>query len=195
MYFSLVIKIANSLIKFCYHLQRRKPKFSPIPVSNKKYCNFSLVLHINSLWLSDIYLGQYWPKLWLVAWLSEPVLVYHQRCPVPLISEQKEVLTNLMWRHQMETFSVSLAICEGNSLVPGEFPAQRPVTRSFDVFFDLRLNKRLSKQSWGWRFDTLLRPLWCHSNVFGGCTLEITTTSPRIQWVDFQVLSSKYQKY
>ena len=33
---------------------------------------------------------------------------------------------------------------------PGEFPTQRPVTRSFDVFFDLRLNKRLSKQPWGW---------------------------------------------
>ena len=34
--------------------------------------------------------------------------------------------------------------------VPGDFPVQRPVTRSFDVFFDLRSNKRLSKQSWGW---------------------------------------------
>ena len=51
------------------------------------------------------------------------------------------------WRHQMETFSALLAICAGNSLVPGEVPAQRPVTRCFDVFFDLRLNKRLSKQS------------------------------------------------
>ena len=39
----------------------------------------------------------------------------------------------------METFSTSLAICAGNSLVTGEFPTQRPVTRSFDVFFDLRL--------------------------------------------------------
>ena len=48
----------------------------------------------------------------------------------------------------METFSALLAICAGNSPVPGEFPTQRPVTRSFDVFFDLRLNKRLSKQSW-----------------------------------------------
>ena len=47
------------------------------------------------------------------------------------------------WRHPMETFSALLAICAGNSPVPGEFPAQRPVTRSFDVFFDLRLNKRL----------------------------------------------------
>ena len=36
--------------------------------------------------------------------------------------------------------SAYLAICAGNSLVPGEFPAQRPVTRSFDVFFGLRLN-------------------------------------------------------
>ena len=47
----------------------------------------------------------------------------------------------------MEAFSVLLAICGGNSPVPGEFPAQRLVTRSFDVFFDLRLNKWLSKQS------------------------------------------------
>ena len=45
----------------------------------------------------------------------------------------------------METFSVWLAFCEGNSPMTGEFPSQRPVTRSFDVFFDLRLNKRLSK--------------------------------------------------
>ena len=46
--------------------------------------------------------------------------------------------------YQMETFSALLAICAGNSPVPGEFPAQRPVTQSFDVFFDLHLNKRLS---------------------------------------------------
>ena len=48
----------------------------------------------------------------------------------------------------METSSALHAICAGNSPVPVEFPAQRPVTLSFDVFFDLRLNKRLSKQSW-----------------------------------------------
>ena len=40
------------------------------------------------------------------------------------------------WRHQMETFSVLLALCAGNSPITGEFPAQRPVTRSFDVSFD-----------------------------------------------------------
>ena len=47
----------------------------------------------------------------------------------------------------METFSALLAICAGNWPVSGEFPAQKPVARRFDVFFDLRLNKRLSKQS------------------------------------------------
>ena len=51
------------------------------------------------------------------------------------------------WRHQMETFSALLALCAGNSPVTGEFPSQRPVTRGFDVFVDLRLDKRLSKQS------------------------------------------------
>ena len=47
----------------------------------------------------------------------------------------------------METFSELLALCAGNSPVTGEFPAQRPVTQSFDVFFDQRQNKRLSKHS------------------------------------------------
>ena len=64
------------------------------------------------------------------------------------------------WRHQMETFSALLALCAGNSPVPVNSPAQRPVARNFDVFFDLRLNKRLSKQLRGWWFETQLRPLW-----------------------------------
>ena len=69
------------------------------------------------------------------------------------------------WRHQMETFSALLAICAGNSPVPGEFHTQRPVTRSFDVYFDLRPNKRLSKQLWGWWFETPSWSLWRHCNV------------------------------
>ena len=68
------------------------------------------------------------------------------------------------WRHQIETFSALLAICTGNSPVTGEFLSQRPVTRSFDVFFDLRLNKRLSKHSWGWWFETPSHSLWRHGN-------------------------------
>ena len=70
------------------------------------------------------------------------------------------------WRHQMKTFSALLALCAGNSApVSGEFPSQRPVTRSFDVFFDLGLNKPLSKQLWGWWFETPSRSLWRHCNV------------------------------
>ena len=69
------------------------------------------------------------------------------------------------WRHQMETFSALLAHCVGNSQVTGEFPSQRPVTRIFDGFFDLRLNKRMSKQSGGWWFETPSRSLWHHCNV------------------------------
>ena len=66
---------------------------------------------------------------------------------------------NPWWRYQMETFSALLVTWAWNSSVIGEFPAQRPVTRSFDVFFDLRLNKRLSKQ-------TPSFPLWrqCNAN-------------------------------
>ena len=61
-------------------------------------------------------------------------------------------------------FRVTGPLC-GEFTGPGEFSAQRPVTRSFDVSFDLRLNKRLNKQSWGWWFETLSRPFWRHRNV------------------------------
>ena len=70
------------------------------------------------------------------------------------------------WRHQMGTFSALLALCAGNSPVTGELPAQRPVTPSFDLFFDVRLNKRLSIQSWGGWFETPSRSLWHHCNAY-----------------------------
>ena len=44
--------------------------------------------------------------------------------------------------------------------VTGEFPSQRPVTQ----IFDLSLNQRLSKQSWGWWFEMPSRSLWRHCN-------------------------------
>ena len=94
------------------------------------------------------------------------------------------------WRHQMETFSALLAICAGSSPVPGEFPAQRPATRSFDVFFDLRLNKRLRKQPWGWWFETLSLPLRRHCNVpqhfrsYGTCIGMHRTCSGKSSHVD-----------
>ena len=64
---------------------------------------------------------------------------------------------------------------------PGEFPAQRPVTRSFDVFFDLRLNKRLSKQPWGWWFETPSWSLWrqCNGQKEMGCR---GSSNPNLVW-------------
>ena len=73
----------------------------------------------------------------------------------------------------METCSALLALCL--SPVTGEFPSQWPVTRSFYFFFDLRLNKRLSKQSWGWWFETPSRSLWRHCNA-QTCPRALVTT-------------------
>ena len=82
------------------------------------------------------------------------------------------------WRYQMEKLSALQALCVGNSPVTDEFPAQRPVTRGFDIFFALRPNQRLSKQSWGWWFETSSRALWRHCNVLifvytGRCWVDI----------------------
>ena len=89
---------------------------------------------------------------------------WHTRCissPQKIMQSQNSLT---WWRHGMETLSALLALCVGNSPVTCEFPAQRPVTRSLELFFDLCLNKRLSKQSWGWWFDTPSRSSWCHCN-------------------------------
>ena len=69
-------------------------------------------------------------------------------------------------------FRVTGHLC-GEFTGPGEVPAQRPVTRSFHVFFDLRPNKWLSKQSWGWWFETLSCPLWRHRNEAWLCSLVL----------------------
>ena len=72
-------------------------------------------------------------------------------------------------RHIMMTssngniFRVTGHLC-GEFTGPGEFPAQRPVTRSFDVFFDLRPDKRLSKPPRGWWFETPSWSLWRQCN-------------------------------
>ena len=105
-------------------------------------------IHIcgQSLWWSE--LMPYWHG-WLFWW----------RPPCDLYPNH---IFKSWWSYQMETFSALLAICAGNAPVPSEFPAQRPVKRNFDVFFDLRSNKLLNKQSWGWWFETPWHLLWRH---------------------------------
>ena len=72
-------------------------------------------------------------------WLPLCIRHYQLRFPVWKLSHFGSNFTKTWWRYQMETFSALLALCTENSPVTGEFPAQRPVTQSFDVFFDLRL--------------------------------------------------------
>ena len=67
----------------------------------------------------------------------------------------------IKWKH----FPRYWPFVRGIHRSPVNSPHKWSVTQSFDVFFDLRLNKRLSKHSWGWWFETLSRPLWRHRNV------------------------------
>ena len=100
------------------------------------------------------------------------------------------------WHHQMETFSALLAICVGNPPVTGELPAQRPVTRSFDVFFDLRLNKRLTKQSWVWWFETPSRPLWRHCKGYQSWSVGLVlfwTLHIYIRWRSIRIPQQRHE--
>ena len=123
---------------------------------------------------SDTFFHRLWKKIRratgpLIKWTIGPKIIffidyYINVLGMGLLTHSKFSRWKPWWRHQMRTFSALLAISAGNSPVSGEFPAQRPVTRSFDGFLDLRLYKRLSKQSWGWWFETLSCPLWRHRN-------------------------------
>ena len=74
----------------------------------------------------------------------------------------------IKWKH----FSVLPTLCERNPPVTNGFPSKRLVRRSFGVFFDLRMNKRLKKQSICWWFEKPLRTLWRHCNVIH-CTRKL----------------------
>ena len=107
------------------------------------------------------------PKIWM-NWLWN-VSLFHYCITLPCSTNKEYWLCSwpnysTWWCHQMETFSVLLAFCVGNSLVIGEIPAQRPVTRSFDVFFDLCLKQHLRKQWRCWWFEKSLCSLWHHCN-------------------------------
>ena len=81
--------------------------------------------------------------------------------PMTVITAVDQILALIfmMTSSNGNIFRVAGPLC-GEFTGSGEFPTQRPVTRSFDVFFDLRLNKRLSKRPWGWWFVTPSWSLW-----------------------------------
>ena len=139
-------------------------RFISVTHANSDFRKVSLPLHV-FVWWVDI----------AVYIISLNVVVI-----VDLAFEKKLQIYVSWWRHQIETLSALLAICAGNSPVTGEFTSQRPVTRSFDVFFDLRLNKRWSKQSWRWWFETPSRPLWRHCNVAMRMSQLLLTPSSKL---------------
>ena len=124
--------------------------------------SYTLMAHVMNTWQSII---QYWLPISVP--ISLVVESYHARfTPISSLnslvfrlSACGNMMTSSNWN-----ISALLALCEGNSSVTDEFPSQRPVTWNFDVFFCfclffyLRLNKRLSKQSTCWRFETQSRP-------------------------------------
>ena len=87
--------------------------------------------------------------------------VFFRHHSSPLL--QVDFLNYMMTSSNGNIFRIA-GLCEGNPSVTGRFPSQWPVTRSFDVLFDLCLNERLSKQSRRRWFNTPSRPLWRHCN-------------------------------
>ena len=114
----------------------------------QRYIDESLLVHV----MDHFAISCHWAS---VSEVVQPWLISHTIY---------KLMMETWWRHQMEAFSALLTLSAGNSPVPGEFPSQRSVTRIFDVFFELRLNNRLIKQSWGWWSDTPSHSLWRHCN-------------------------------
>ena len=139
-----------------------------------KYITLNRARFYLDVWFD--FVTQYVPRIIHTALVFLPFVVVMWRS---LSWGRYQIETFIKWKHSPR----HMAHCEGNMMTssngnifrvtgplcgefagPGEFPAQRPVTRSFDVFFDLRLNKRLSEQPWGWWFETPSWSLWHHRN-------------------------------
>ena len=134
--------LSNAVLSECTLVHISLTFIHGVPVTNE--------LHF-SHWLgANHYLNKWWPFHWFI---------YASLCHNGLSSK-----LSMMTSSNGNIFRVTGHLC-GEFIDPRWIPAQRPVTRSFDVFFDLRLNKWLSKQSWGWWLDTLSHPLWRHCNA------------------------------
>ena len=132
----------HELIVWCFHLFKDKPAIS-------------VTFVVKGVWLKQKMCFQITKYQKVI--VQNPNIEKHSKsenCLFYLNKGRWALFRCTWWRHQMEISSALLTLFAGNSPVPGEIPAQSPVTRSFDVFFDLHLNKRLSKHSWCWWFET-----------------------------------------
>ena len=140
--------------------------------------NWYTLCHTDNYDGRQLYLAIWILRTWLDGQYFWPV----NQIKIPYIHiTNLDIVNNFMWTKRLlsvlflstsfmmtssngNIFRVTGPLC-GEFTGPVEFLAQRPVTRSFDVFFDLRLNKRLSKQPWGWWFEMPSWSLWRHCNV------------------------------
>ena len=114
----------------------------------------------------------------MILWPYPNASIYHTGPYLHILSNRFEN-SNPFTSFTCKSFFSMMTSSNGNIFrvtghLCGEFighHTQRPVTQSFDDFFDLRLNKRFSKQSWGWWFETPWSSLWCHCNEISldGC--------------------------
>ena len=121
---------------------------------------------------AKFWFGNIVPKQWTLSGFLQhtsvsAIYIYNNKISQQLqVSDMnKNASTCMMTSSNGNIFRVTGLLC-GEFTGPGEFPTQRSVTRSFDVFFDLRLNKRLSKQPWGWWFESPSWSLWRQCNVW-----------------------------
>ena len=127
------------------------------------------IAHQFLIWIHQFFFfKQYRNHVLRLSWLhlNSKWLLFSCDTPEMKYSPYRCLHTNTFLYCMMTSSNGNISRITGHlfrSPVTGEFPAQRPVTRSFDVFFALRLNKWLSKQSWGWWFETPSSPFWRHS--------------------------------
>ena len=119
---------------------------------------------------TKLYLKKHWCWCWQLFALDVFFHLTGKISPISRSKDRDQVLNlqfatylHSWWRHQMETFSALLALCVGNSPVTSEFPSQRPVTRSFDVFFDLGVIKPLRHR---WFESLIMTSLYENWNAF-----------------------------
>ena len=143
--------IKQSVVNAAWGRQVIGSKTPFVIISSLLYCSGGW------LWFYQEMVSPSFPGLWLAETISA-IQTF-----ILLAQNFKWTRVHMMTSSNGKIFRVTGPLC-GEFTGPGEFPTQRPVTRSFDVFFDLRLNKRLSKQRWGWWFETPSWSLWRQCN-------------------------------
>ena len=148
-YVSLHLHSFYSLCKEIVHIPRQ---YSAAVLISAKFVATQLVVFTLYWWQFSSNLKWYWHGV--VGWVAGHICMQ---------GTTSSICLHMMTSSNENIFRVTGPLC-GEFTGPGEFPTQRPVTRSFGVFFDLSLNKKLSKQPWGWWFETPSWSLWRQCN-------------------------------